>query len=193
MSAPANHLTLDTLLEYWLAETSPAATDGVEEHLMACDACGEQLDGIVALADGIRAAFRAGDVGIAATDAFVRKLADSGIRLREYRLPVNGSVHCTVAPEDELLVSRLAVPLQGVQRLDAVGEATAMPGVQERLEDIPFDPATGEVIFLPRVSQVRPVGEHTMRLVLLAVDAAGTRELGTYTFHHRPYGAPEPG
>lgn len=188
-----NHLPLDLLLAYWLAETSPAATDSVEEHLMACDACGEQLDGIVALADGIREAFRAGEVGMIASDAFIRKLAERGVRQREYRLPVNGSVNCTVAPDDELLVSRLSVPLAGVRRLDAIGEASEMPGVLHRIEDIPFDPASGEVIYLPRLSRVRPLQEHTFRLVLQAVDAAGTRELGSYTFRHRPFGAPEPG
>jgi hypothetical protein len=193
MSTPATHLSLDLLLAYWLAETSPAETDSVEEHLMACDACGEQLDSIVALADGIRKALRAGEVGMTASDAFIHKLAERGVRLREYRLPVNGSVNCTVAPDDELLVSRLAVPLAGVQRLDGIGEASVMPGVLHRIDDIPFDPASGEVIFLPRLSQLRSAPEHTFRLVLLAVDASGARELGSYTFRHRPFGAPEPG
>jgi hypothetical protein len=36
-----------------------------------------------------------------------------------------------------------------------------MPGVPHRTEDIPFDPASGEVIYLQRLSQVRSLPEHT--------------------------------
>jgi hypothetical protein len=109
------------------------------------------------------------------------------MRLREYRLPRNGSVHCTVAPEDELLVSTLEAPLQGVQRLDALAELSIEPGVQHRLEDLPFDAACGEVMYLPSVAQVRLLPAHTLQVTLLAVEPQGSRELGRYTFHHRPW------
>lgn len=54
------------------------------------------------------------------------------MRIREYRLPPNGSVNCTVAPDDELLVTRLEAPLEGVERLDAVARLSIEPGVQHR-------------------------------------------------------------
>jgi DNA-directed RNA polymerase specialized sigma24 family protein len=94
---------------------------------------------------------------------------------------------CTVAPEDQLLVSRLAAPLAGVQRLDLAAEMSTAPGVQHRLEDIPFDPASGEVLYLARLSLVRQLPEHTTTLRLLAVEPDGTRELGRYAFHHAPW------
>jgi hypothetical protein len=116
------HPGVEALLDYWLLDdpAGSAATDAVDEHLMQCEACGQLLDQLVALGDGVRAAFRGGDVEAVTGDAFVRRLAEHGLRLREYRLPHNGSVNCTVAPEDELLVARLEAPLQGVQRLDVV-------------------------------------------------------------------------
>ena len=141
MSAAAGHLSVDALLDYWLHDSDAAATDAVDEHLMHCDACGQALDELIALGDGVRAAFRAGAVAAVASDAFVQRLAGQGLRVREYRLPHNGSVNCTVAPEDDLLVSHLEAPLQGVQRLDAVCELSLEPGVQHRLRGRSVRPA----------------------------------------------------
>jgi hypothetical protein len=111
------------------------------------------------------------------------------VRIREYRLPHNGSVNCTVAPEDELLVTRLEAPLQGVERLDALMRLSIAPGVQHRLEDIPFDAAAGEVLYFSPLAKVRQLPAHTIDLTLLAVADGGARELGRYTFHHSPWAA----
>jgi hypothetical protein len=187
VNGSARHLSLAELLDYWLHDSDPAATEAADEHLMRCDACGEQLDALIALGDGVRAAFRAGAVSAVSTGAFVQHLRAAGLRLREYRLPRNGSVHCTVAPGDELLVSTLEAPLQGVQRLDAVAESSIEPGVQHRLDDVPFDPAAGVVLHLAKIAQVRQLPAHTLRVTLLSVAPAGPRVLGHYTFHHRPW------
>ena len=187
MSAPAPHLALATLLDYWLRDTDDATTERVDAHLMQCDACGELLDGLVALGAGVRGAFRAGSVRAFAGAGFLRQLDAQGVRIREYRLPHNGSVNCTVAPEDELLVTRLDAPLQGVQRLDAIVRVSTEPGAQHRLEDLPFDAASGEVLFFSSLAQVRQLPAHTMELTLVAVADGGARELGRYAFHHSPW------
>jgi hypothetical protein len=116
-----------------------------------------------------------------------------GARIREYRLPHNGSVHCTVAPDDEVLVSRVEVPLQGVRRLDMAMEVSTAPGVVHRVEDIPFDAAAGEILFFPSVAQVRQSPAHTMYLTLLAREESCSRELGRYEFRHTPWGGPTAG
>ncbi|HEY6133153.1 MAG TPA: hypothetical protein VIW70_04175 [Rubrivivax sp.] len=187
MSAGSNHLSLDTLLDYWLHDSDAASTDAVDEHLMRCDACGERLDDLIALGDGVRGALRAGTVALVTSEAFVQRLAGLGLRVREYRLPHEGSVNCSVAPEDELLVSRLEAPLQGVQRLDARAQLSTEPGVQHDLHDVPFNPRAGEVVVVSKLAAVRRLPAHTMQLTLLAVEAGGTREVGRYTFHHRPW------
>ncbi len=187
MSATPNHLPIDVLLDYWLDDTDAATTDAVDEHLMQCDACGKVLDGLIVLGDGVRAAFRAGAVSAVASDAFVRRLAGEGLKVREYRLPRNGSVNCTVAPEDELLVTRLEAPLQGVERLDALAQLSTDPGAQHTLEDIPFDPRVGEVLLVTKLAEIRRLPAHTMEITLLAVASDGTREVGRYTFRHRPW------
>jgi len=187
VSVATGHLSVDVLLDYWLRDSDPAATDAVDEHLMQCDVCGHVLDELVALGEGVRGAFRAGAVSAVLSRAFVQRLAGQGLRVREYRLAHNGSVNCTVAPDDELLVSYLEAPLQGVQRLDAVAELSLEPGVQHRLEDVPFDARTGEVLYLPKIAAVKQQPANTLRVTLLAVDAGGTREVGRYTYHHRPW------
>ena len=187
MSAAALHPPVDALLDYWLHDSEPAETDAIDEHLMACDACGEVLDGLIALGDGVREAFRAGSVSAVTTDAFVQRLAGQGLRIRTYRVPAHGSVECTVAPDDELLVSHLEAPLAGVTRLDAVAQVLGESDLQHRLEDIPFDPRTDGVLHVQRLDVVRAMPAYVYQVTLLAVEPGGERELGRYTFRHRPW------
>jgi hypothetical protein len=154
---------------------------------MQCEACGQALDDLVALGDGVRAAFRSGAVAAMASDAFLKRVVDHGLHVREYRLPHNGSVNCTVAPDDELLVAHLETPLQDVDRLDAVVTLSFEPDVQHRLQDVPFDARAGEVLWMPKFGLVRNAPAHTAEVTLLSVDAGGARELGRYTFHHQPW------
>ena len=190
MGASANHPAIATLLDYWLGDSDAAMTDAVDEHLMQCDACGAALDRLVALGDAVRTAFRAGAVSTMSAGDFVQRLAAQGLKVREYRLPHNGSVNCTVAPDDELLVSCLEAPLQGVERLDALMQLSLEPERRHRLDDIPFDPQAGEVVYLPKLADVRRRPAHTLTVTLLAHAADGEREVGRYTFHHRPWPGP---
>jgi len=187
MSATHEHIAVDVLLQDWLGESDAATREAVDEHLMACDTCGALLDELLALGEAIRGAVRAGRVGIVAGPGFVDRLVARGARIREYRLAPNGSVNCSVAPDDEVLVSRLQAPLQGVQRLDMAMELSVEPGVLHRMQDIPFDAAAGEVLFLPSVAQVRRLPAHTMQVTLLARGDGGPRELGRYVFRHHPW------
>lgn len=183
------HIPLDVLLQDWLGEVDPLTRDAVDAHLMACDACGVLLDDLVALGAGVRHALRAGALTLVTGPAFVQCLAARGARIREYRLPHNGSVNCSVAPGDEVLVSRVQVPLRGVRRLDMVMELSIEQGVLHRIEDIPFDAQAGEVLFLPGVARVRQMPAHTLVLTLLSHEESGSRELGRYEFRHTPWDA----
>lgn len=192
MTTSPNHPSVATLLDYWLHDSDDATTEAVDEHLMQCDACGQRLDGLIALGDGVRAAFRAGAVATVTSGELVQRLAAQGLRVREYRPPRNGSVDCSAAPDDDLLVSRLEAPLQGVQRLDMLTQSSVDPKAQHRLQDIPFDPQAGEVLYVQKLTEVRQMPAHTMTVTLLAVEAAGTREVGRYAFRHRPWPGRDP-
>jgi len=175
-------LGFSALIEYWLDELDEAAEARIEEHLFGCEVCGAKLDEIVALAGGVRTAFGEGSVRAYVTDAFVKRLVEQNVRVREYRIPQNGSVNCTVLPDDEVVVSRLEAPLGGITRLDAY---TYLGDAQPQIfRDIPFDPESGAVVVTPKIALLRAAPSHVYRVRLVAVDANGEREVGDYTFNH---------
>jgi hypothetical protein len=77
-----------------------------------------------------------------------------------------------------------AAPLQDVRRLDLIFEGK---GWRQRLQDIAFDPASGEVVFAPSVAELRKLGVTTQRAQLVAVSPEAERVIGNYTFNHSPY------
>lgn len=177
------HIDFDRLVEYWLDETDDADTQGIDLHLLACDACGAKLDEFIALAEGVRRAFAAGLVHSFMTAAFVDRLQERGVQVREYRVPRNGSVNCSTSPQDEVVVGRMAAPLQGVSRVDAAVRVS-LGGEEAWVHDVPFDAARGEILFAPKLVELRALPAHDVHIRLLARDEQGERELGRYTFHH---------
>ena len=178
-----SHAEFDTLLAYWLGELDEASEAQLEEHYLGCAECSARLAEVEALAAGVRSAFAGGRVATVMPPAFVERLRSAGVRLREYRVARNGSVNCSVGPEDQLLVSRLEVPLEDVERVDAV---VMLEDAAHRLEDIPFDRASGEVVLAPGIEHIRALPAHRQVVRLLAVGAGGERVLGEYTFNHSP-------
>lgn len=182
-SAP---IGLARLVEYWFGELDELDEAVVDEHLLGCGECSGNLQSLLGLAGGVRALVRQGAVRAVVTDAFLKRLAAQGLRLREYQVPCNGSVHCTVAPDDDLIVARLKAPLEGVERVDAVLLEFDEAGAH-RLQDIPFDASADEVVFTPRIGNIRAGGPWTARLQLVAVDRQSERLIGEYTFFHTPW------
>jgi anti-sigma factor RsiW len=180
-------ISLETLIAYWLGELPAAAQEPLEEHLFACASCSARLEELAALASGIRAAVRDGRVAAVISVPFLEMLKRQGLRIREYRVPPGGRVDCTLRADDDAVVSRMQAPLAGVKRVDALRRMEVGGEVTEtRLEDVPFDPAAGEVLHLPSAAWVRGLPANTLRVRLVAVDEAGERALGEYTFAHTP-------
>ena len=183
----ADPVPLATLLAYWLDELDEAQEVVVDEHLLGCDHCSASLQTLVDTAGEIRAAVRGGEVRAVLTDAFVKKLAAQNVRLREYRVEHNGSVNCTVAPEDEVLVTRLRAPLAGIERLD-VDFLDANGQSIRRLHDVPFDPAAGEVVITQQIQVVRAMPATTVRYRLYDMASpSGERLVSEYALHHTPH------
>ena len=178
----AGAVELSTLVEYWLGELDAAHEARVDEHLLSCDACAHGLDDIVQMGAAIRDGFVRGSVSAVLSAAFVRGLAASGWRVREYRVPSNGSVNCTVAPDDDLTVARLQASLAGVERLDVVRIAEGE--VLERLANVPFDPTAGEVVFAPAMTGLRALRDQTVHIQLVDAGGAAERVIAGYDFNH---------
>ena len=179
-SACGAPLEADELVAYWLGELDAARETQIEEHVLGCGACAAELDTLAALAAAVRDAFTRGTVSAVLSPALVARLAAAGYRLREYRVPANGSVNCTAAPDDDLVVARLQARLAGIARLDLVD--LAPDGTERVLEDIPFDAAAGEVVVTPRTDLVKRAGDHLHRMRL--VDAGAGRVIAEYAFLH---------
>ena len=177
------HTTFDELVEYWLGDVDDTRTQEIDIHLLACDACGAHLDEVVALAQGVRESFRKGLVRSFISAAFVSRLIESGMRVREYLIPHNGSVNCGVRPQDEVLVARLVAPLEGVSRVD-VAVRVSLKDEEEWIHDVPFDVISSQVLLAPQISHVRKLPMHEVYIRLLAVDENSSREIGHYTLHH---------
>jgi len=172
-----------TLIEYWLGELDGDAEARIEEHYLGCAYCSSRLDELNALTRGVRAVARASGVNAIVNEAFVHRLAEHGLQVREYRVPQNGSVNCTITPDDDFVVAYLEAPLTGVARLDLVD---IYGSGEQRHADIPFVAGSGGVIVSTRAETLRALTTTTMRMRLLAVDDDGDRLVGEYTFHHTP-------
>jgi len=172
--------------DYWIGALRGGSPEeeSVEQHLFECDECGAKLREVIALAEGIRALAREGSLRMVVSDAYVRRAAEKGMRVREYAPPPGGGVACTVTAEDDLLISRLAADLSGAARVDLC--ICDEGGIEKaRLEDIPVHSEAGGIVFQEDIALVKEAPTHKMIARLVAVDPAGSeRLLGEYTFHH---------
>jgi hypothetical protein len=178
-------LSEDDLLDWWSGGLPGECRRSVEEHLLSCDACATRGHDLAALAQGVRGLVREGRLPAVVLPAVVDRLEREGRRIRTYRVPAGSGVHCTVGPEDDVVLARLEVDLRGVSRLDLVSRID--DGPERRLSDLPFDEAAGELILAAPTPILRERPRHVERLRLLALDPGGERLLGEYTFDHTPW------
>ncbi|MBU2478574.1 MAG: hypothetical protein KKA36_05745 [Gammaproteobacteria bacterium] len=106
------------MLAYWLGELEPDAATQIEEHYLGCGVCSGRLEQLTTLAHAVRALTHRSGVSAIINEDFVRRLSANGRKVREYHVPLNGSVNCTVTPEDDFVVAHLEAPLDKVTRLD---------------------------------------------------------------------------
>lgn len=180
----ASPIDFETLVAYWLGEVPEQRERVLEEHLFGCAHCTGRLEALAALAWGVRAAVRGGTVRMAVSEPFLEAMKRAGLRLREYRLGPGDSVNCTVSADDDAVVSRIRAPLAGVRRLDVAHMRDGGP--EERLADVPFDAAAGEVLMIVSAAWLKTMPAFTMRTRLIAVGEAGETQIGDYTFNHSP-------
>jgi hypothetical protein len=178
--------------DYWLAALPEPEEQAVEAHLFACDECGDRLREVISLFHGIRDLAREGSMVMVVSDAFLKRVADEGMRVREYAVPAGGSVDCTVTAEDDFLIGRLNADLSAAKQVDlCFCDEHGME--RARLADIPFNPASGNVAFQQSITYAKAAASETMLARLITFDQSGTeRLLGEYAFHHTRT-LPDPG
>lgn len=184
--ACASPIGLPALVAWWLGELDEAEDARIGEHLLGCGHCTTEGQWLADCASGLRVLVGQGAIQATVSRAFVDRAAASGLRLREYRVLPETSVNCTLAPDDDLLVTSLVAPLDGVERLDILMLYPA-GAPSQRLDDVPFDAASGEVLFTSRTEDIRALPKVSFRMQLLATGPQGERVLGTYGFNHTPW------
>jgi hypothetical protein len=172
------------LADYWLAALAQPEEEVIEEHLFMCDECGTRLREAISLAEGVRKIACEGSLRMVVSDSFLKRVAEEGLRVRQYAPPAEGGVQCTVTAEDDFLVARLAANLTGAKRVDL--SLCDERGVEQlRLPDIPVHSGAGTVIYQESITWAKAMPTMTMIARLVTFDeASGERVLGEYTFNH---------
>jgi hypothetical protein len=175
----------ETLVSYWLGDVGQEEASQLEEQLFECPACSASLQVIADLGRAVRDATSHGMLHAILPPKFIAQLR-SRLRVREYRLKAGSSVMCTVTPQDDLVVAHLEASLTDVRRLDVVTEDLS-DGQAQRLEDVAFDPSSGEVVLVSNMLRLRALGVSTHRAQLQSVEGDDRRIIGEYTFDHSPF------
>jgi anti-sigma factor RsiW len=184
MTRPPCRTDPQELVAYWLGELEPVQEQRLDEHLFACAACTERLRKLVALGGEIRGALARGALSIVLPEAFLRRVQEGGLRVREYALEPGSAVDCTITPDDDLVVAQLRAPLRGVRRLDVLIDSSVAG--QLRAQDVPFDAEAETVVAVTSSAFLRTLRHAQQRVQLVAVEGAEERVLGDYTFNHYP-------
>ena len=179
----SNPIDVAVLTDYWIGALE-GAEESVEMHLLKCDACGEQLRELIALAEGVREVARRGSLRMIVSESFLKSVAGEGLQIRQYANVPGGSVECTVTAEDDVLISRLAANLSGAKRVDLCICNDA--GVEQgRLRDIPVHPGASSLIYQESITFAKAAPTSKLIYRLVAVDETGSdQHVGEYTFNH---------
>lgn len=171
------------LADYWLGLLSKTEEESTEEHLFTCDECDARLAETIAFAEEIRKLALEGSLRVIVSEAFLQRAAAAGMRVRQYAPPPGGSVNCTVTLEDNLLIGRLAANFGQSHRIDlAICDGSGSE--QFRMTDIPFRPGEGTLLLQESLTRAKAAPSEVMIARLVAIDDAGERLLGEYTFNH---------
>ena len=183
MSCP-NPIDAAILADYWLAALPQAEEQELEEHLFACDECGTRLREIISLAEAIRKLARQGTLLMVVSDAFLKRVAEEGLHVRQYAPPQGGRIACTVTADDDFLIGRLSADLSQARRVD-LSICDAQGSEKLRMTDIPFHPGADSVAFQQPIDYAKSAPSETMIARLVTVDDQGSeRVVGEYTFDH---------
>ena len=172
------------LADYWIGFTAGPEEEAIEEHLFECDHCGHRLRQVIVLSGGIRKLALEGSLRMVVSDVFLQRAAESGLVVREYRVPPGGSVECTVTAEDDLLIGRVAANLSGAKRVDMC--ICNENGIEQlRLPDIPVHSGRSSIAFQESITFMKSAPSLKMVMRLVSFDDMGSEQvLGEYTFNH---------
>jgi hypothetical protein len=191
MAGSSRCATWDELADWWAGELEPSRSEGLEEHLLACEPCARRGERVGDLVRGIEAVARSGAVGGVATPGLLSRLERDGVRVHRYRIAPGQIVPCSVWPEDDVMAVVLdvrALAGEGAHRFDLLTVLGGEPAT--RAADVPLDRATGTLTWLTPASAERQ--RPAMRVSFQVVRVAGPDEsvASEYGLAHEPWTGP---
>jgi hypothetical protein len=182
-------VTLERLMSYRFGDLLPAEEEALEEHVFECADCAPRVSWLVSLDTAVRDAFARGELSFSASALTVAKAQSLGLKVRTYAIAPGGSVACTAAPEDDLLVTRLRIDVPNAQSLDLLSETTTLATGERHAgtrRDVPIDHSTGEAIFLFSAREVRSFPRSLWKLHA-TIDDGTRKHTALYTMDHTPW------
>lgn len=181
-------IAVDVLLAYWQGELPPAEAEAIEERLFTDPETERRLQAVARLAHGVSSLGPHAGFPFGATAPMVEGAIQAGRVIRTYALHPGQTVNCTVAPDDEFVVVRLAGNFDTRDRLD-LEVSSELAGAEPRLEriaDVLADIDAGEVLAVYSGDVVRTFPRSRFVIRLLATRDGTTRLVGEYTMNHSP-------
>jgi hypothetical protein len=175
-------IAFERLAALALGELGGEALDEVELHVLSCTPCARILERLIQLGGAIRELVVAGKVRNVVGPALSARLGELGLVARRFRLAPGQVVPCAVGTDDIYVLAEMTADLAGVRRVDLL---LGPPGAeQQRVEDVPFDAASGMVTVADRGDLLRQMPSMRLQMTLCAVDGDRQRVLGEYVLDH---------
>lgn len=182
-------IPFEALIAYDAGELSEGQAERFEAHYFGCAHCAERLELLSRFERGVVDLVHAGGLMMVGTMAMVERARARGIVVREYRTDPGEHVHCTGGPDDDFVVTRYG-GLAGITSVD-VHFRGAIPGsdqlVTMEYPDAPVDQRTGDLVLVAPGALNRSMPPLEIEVTLTVHGAGGSRELGRYYYHHRPW------
>lgn len=179
------------LVDYLQGELESPKEISVEEHFFACHVCTHRMESVVRVGAAVASAVRSGGVVVSVSNALLTRAEQEGLKLRQYRLEPGGSVACTAAPDDDIVVVRLAADLEDTTEASVEIDTrflTSESRQHKRVHDVAVDRTQNEIVLLFPGEMVRSFPRSQWTMQVIATDSSGERSFGPYVMNHTPWG-----
>ncbi len=177
-------IDLERLLMLARDELTEDDAAAVEEHVLECGVCASTLEVLLRLAPSMRDVVRSGGASFPVTPALTEELRAQGLISRTYVLAPERVVPCTVTAADVYTLTTLEADLTGVERVDLV---LTLPMGPVRMDDVPFDRASGAVSYVTEGSRLRTLPSGRITIDLVSKEGSAERNIGRYLLEHTAF------
>lgn len=141
MSACLSPIPFEDLVAYWAGELEPAASDALEEHLFACDACTTASARVAAITERLR-----GVVPPIVSADRLAALRARGLRIDDNVIVPEERSHVAFAEQDMIIHHLSGLSLADAAKVAVSVRVRETGDVLFEQPEAPFDARAGEVL-----------------------------------------------